>query len=161
MRVTPEGLRARQSGTPVAAARARAAAIDTPDDGVGSEPGFVIGAVELDQRTVELGQICERPSTDRLGNLAVDVRDRLEDALAPVAGSVPVTELDCFARAGRSARWHPGARDGAVAERHGDRQGRVAPGIENLDGFDACHVQVHLRISFRSNRSLSGRLATS
>ena len=108
-----------------------------PDGGVGSETSLVLGAVELDQGVVQLRDIGKRPSTDRLGDLTVDVADSSENALASVAGRVAVPELDRLPRAGRCAGRYACARNGAIAERHRHRQGRVASGVENLHGFDA------------------------
>ena len=53
-------------------------------------------------------------------------------------------------------RMDPGVGSSAVIEGHRDRQGRVTPRVENLHGFDACHVQVHLRLSFISNGRSGG-----
>ena len=66
------------------------------------------------------------------GDLAVDVADGLQDALAGVALLVAVAQLERFARAGRGARRHgrPAARAGL--ERDFDFDGGIAAGIENL-----------------------------
>ena len=107
-----------------------------PDGGVGAVPSLVLGAVELDQGVVQLRDISKHPSTDRLGNLTVDVADSSENAFATEASRVAVPELDCLPRAGRCAGGYACARNDAVAERHRDRQGRVTSGVENFHGFD-------------------------
>ena len=93
-------------------------------------------AVEVDQRLVERRLVERVEPVDRLGDLAVDVADRLRDALAELAR-----------RRRRAARWprtrRSRRREGTAArprapERSAtlDLDGRVAAGVEDLAGVD-------------------------
>ena len=78
------------------------------EDRVGAEARLVRRAVELDQRAVE-ARLVERVEADeRLGDLAVDVADRLRDALA-APGVAAVAQLDRLELAGRRAGRDRGA----------------------------------------------------
>ena len=74
-------------------------------------------------------------AAQRLGDLAVHVRDGLRDALAAVALAA-VAQLDRLELAGRRARGHGGAADGARVELDLDLDGGVAARVEDLAGVD-------------------------
>jgi hypothetical protein len=99
--VTPAGRRERQSGKPSAFAKARAAAIDTPTQSVGTEARLVVIAVEVDEHLIQLGLIVKPPTADGIGHLVVDAAGRFEDALPGEASGVTVAQLDGFARSRR------------------------------------------------------------
>src|SRR5205807_8897805 len=65
---------------------------------------LVLAAVELDQRLVDERLLGGIEPGDGLGNLRIDVHDRLQHALAAVALPVAVEQLDRLAAAGRGAR---------------------------------------------------------
>ena len=69
------------------------------------------------------------------GDLAVDVRDRLRDALAAVRVAA-VAQLDGLELPRRRAGRHRGAAEGARLERDVDLDGRVAARVEDLAGVD-------------------------
>ncbi len=73
------------------------------EDRVRAEPALVRGAVELDEPPVERLLIRDVHATDRVGDLDVDVRNRLGDALAAPRRAA-VAELDRFVHAGRCTR---------------------------------------------------------
>ncbi len=99
---------------------------------IGAEPRLVLGAVEFDQRAVEEGLLVRLETHHRLGDLGVDVLDRLQHTLAEVASPVAVTQLNRLARSGRGARRHRGAAHDAGLEQHVAFDGRVAARIEDL-----------------------------
>src|SRR5262249_19225880 len=66
------------------------------------------------------------------GDLPVDVRDRLEDALPAVTVLVPVAQLQGLARAGRGAGGHPRLPGRAAGEEHLDLEGGIAARVEDL-----------------------------
>src|SRR6185503_18414282 len=70
-----------------------------------------------------------------LGDLAVDVADRLRHALAAVLLAA-VTQLRRLELAGRRAARNGGAPGGAGAQDELDLDGRVAPAVEDLAGVD-------------------------
>ena len=103
-------------------------------DGVGAESGLVGGAVELDEQLVDRGLIQHVQADKRLGDLAVDVLDRLQHALAAVTALVAVAQLAGLVDAGGSAGGNGSAADGAVVQRDLDLNGGVAAGVQNLSG---------------------------
>jgi hypothetical protein len=111
------------------------------EDGVGAEPRLVGRAVELDQALVERLLLQRVRPRDRLGDLAVDVADRLGDALA-APGVAAVAQLGGLELAGRGAGRHGGAAGRAGAQHELDLDGRVAARVEDLagvDGLDLAH----------------------
>ena len=101
------------------------------EDRVRTEAPLVGRPVEVDQRAVEAFLIgCVAPA-QRLGDLAVDVADRLQDGLAAPRRPA-VAELDRLVDAGRGA-----GRDDRAAERAGvepdvDLDRRIAPRVDDL-----------------------------
>ena len=77
---------------------------------VGAEAPFVVGAVEVDHASIERALVVELAAEQRIAKLAVDVGDGFLHAFAEVARLVAVAQLDRFARSGRRARRHRGAR---------------------------------------------------
>ena len=81
--------------------------------GIGAQAGFVLGAVEVDQRFVEKGLLRRVQPQHRFGNFGVDVLYRFAHALAQVAVRVAVAQFDGFTAAGGSAGRHSSAAHGA------------------------------------------------
>jgi hypothetical protein len=73
---------------------------------------------------------------DRLGDLGVDVLDRLLHALAEEALLVAIAQLHRLARAGRRPRGHRGAPHGAGLDQHVGLDGGIAARIQDLAGDD-------------------------
>ena len=101
------------------------------EDRVRAEAALVRRAVEVDQRAVERLLVGGVAPAQRLGDLAVDVPDRLRDALAAPRRAA-VAQLDRLVHAGRGA-----GRDDRAAERAGlepdvDLDGRIAARVEHL-----------------------------
>ena len=69
--------------------------------GVGAEAGFVLGAVEIDQGAIDEGLLFGIQADERFGDFGIDVLDSLQHALAQVAGSIAIAQLDGFTRTGR------------------------------------------------------------
>ena len=103
--------------------------------GIGAETGFVVRAVERDERVVDQPLIEALEADDRLGDLPVDVRDGPLHTLAAVAVAA-VPKLDGLVGAGagpaRNRRPPPGARE----ELDLDLDGRVASRVEYLSRHD-------------------------
>ncbi|EAP76479.1 probable phosphopyruvate hydratase [Roseovarius nubinhibens ISM] len=106
------------------------------EDGVGTEAGFVVGAVELDHRFVDGDLFGGVKAQERVGDLAIDGGDGLEHALAHVAALVAIAAFDRLVGAGGGARGDGGAAHGAVFEDHVDLDGGVAPAVEDFAGVD-------------------------
>ena len=121
----------RYSGSPASAAAAFAAASEAPRIAFAPRRPLFGRAVEVDQRAVEAFLVgCVAPA-QRLGDLAVDVADRLQDGLAAPPGAA-VAQLDRLVDAGRGA-----GRDDRAAERAGlepdvDLDRRVAARVDDL-----------------------------
>ena len=107
---------------------------------VGAEPALVRRAVERDHRLVDrplIGGACR----DRLRDLAVDVGDRLQHALAEITLLIAVAQLERLAHARRCARRHCRASDCAPVERDVDFDCRIASRIENFAAVHPLYLQ--------------------
>ena len=113
---------------------------------VGSEARLVRSPVELEEEPVD-GRlvVCVHAGQGR-GDLALDVRDGPEHALAEVDTGVAVSQLDRLELPGRGARGHRSAADHARVERDLDLDGRVSPRVENLPRVNVSDL--HARSSF-------------
>ncbi|EXI73875.1 MAG: hypothetical protein AW07_02011 [Candidatus Accumulibacter sp. SK-11] len=100
------------------------------------EARLVFGAIEVNQRLVDERLFLGVETDDRLGNLGVDVLDRLQDALAEIAGGVTVTQLDRLARPGRRARRDRGPAHHPRLEEDVAFDGWVATRIQHFAGDD-------------------------
>ena len=116
------------------------------EDRVRTEPALVGRSVEVDQQLVERALIVRGDAGERARDLTVDVRDRLQHALAEVCRGIAVAQLDGLVLAGRRSGRDGRASEGARREPHVDLQCRIAPRVEEL----AC---VHL--GNRAHASLS------
>ena len=101
-------------------------------DGVGAETPLVWGAVRDDHGLVDPALVGCLAAHERRGELPVDVRYGLRDALAEVAALVAVSKLDRLELAGRGAGGDDGAAGRPVLERDLDLDGRVAAGVQDL-----------------------------
>ena len=118
-----------------------ATASDTPEDGVGAEPGLVVGAVEVDQDAVDVALVERVEPDERVVDLAVDVADRVEHALAAEAVAA-VAQLDRLELPRRRAGRDDGAAARPAVEDDLDLDRRVAARVEDLaadDVFDGAH----------------------
>ena len=102
------------------------------EDGVGAEPALVGGAVERDHGLVDLDLQLGVHAADGVEDLGVDRIDRLQHALAAVAGLVAVAQLDRLVHAGGGARGHRGAAHGAIFKYYINFDGGIAAGIEDF-----------------------------
>ena len=111
------------SGFFASAAAAWAAAIDTPR--MAFAPSLLLVGVPS-RSIIFLSSVplVELAADDGLGDLAVDVRDRLEHALAEIALLVAVAQLERLALAGRRARRHGRPAKRAARERDVDFDSR-------------------------------------
>ena len=85
---------------------------------------------------VEEGLLAGIEAEHRLADLGVDVLDRLQHALAAVACSVAVAQLDGLARAGGRAGRHGRAAHGAGLEEDVAFDGGIAAAVENFAADD-------------------------
>ena len=97
---------------------------------VRAEAPLVRRPVELDERAVKALLIGGVATAERRGDLALDVSDRLRHPLAPVRRAT-VAQLDRLVRAGRGARGHRGATEGAGLQQCVDLDGGVAAAVED------------------------------
>ena len=108
--------------------------------GVGAQVGLVVGTVQLDQGTVDVGLFSGIQAQHGLGDFGVDVLDRLQHALAAVALGVVVTQFDGFAGAGGSTGRHGGTTHHTGFEQDIALDGGVAARVDDLtpDNVDDC-----------------------
>ena len=104
--------------------------------GIRAQIGFEIGAVGLQQAGVEPALILGVESNQRIAQRTVDVRHRLEHALAAVALRVAVAQFHRLARAGGGAGRHRGAADDAGMQHHIRFDGGISAGIDDFTSPD-------------------------
>jgi hypothetical protein len=109
---------------------------------VRTEPALVRRAVQLDEGAVDELLVGAVEVADRFGDLAVDVRDRLRDALASPLRSA-VAQLDRLVHArGRSGG--DGRPAGTSLHLRVDLDGRIAARVEDLAGMHCDHPVLSL-----------------
>ena len=106
------------------------------ENGVGAEPRLVGRAVELDQGHVDRDLFFRVEAGNGVENFAIDRFHRPEHALAGKAGLVAVAQFDRLMGAGRGARGHGGAAEGAVLEGHIDLDRGIAARVQDFTGDD-------------------------
>src|SRR5207253_2820049 len=102
---------------------------------IGAEPFLVRRAVERQHLTVDLALV-GFGAGQRGSDLAVDVADRLQDALAEVPLRVVVAQLERLTSAGGCAGRDAGAAAGARSEDDVDFDSRIAARVEDFTSFD-------------------------
>ena len=107
---------------------------------VRAEPALRRRAVERDQGVVERALRVEFAADDRRRDFAVDVGDRLPDALAAVPPRIAVTQLQRLALAGGRAR-RDRRPSGPALDAHVDFDRRIAARIQNLAAVHARDLQ--------------------
>ncbi len=101
------------------------------EDGVGAQPGLVVGGVEGHQPEVEAPLVERLPTEQVVADLEVDAGDGAEHPLAHVpAAAVPA--LDGLVGAGGRSRRDDGAAASTRLEQDLDLHGRIAPRVEYL-----------------------------
>ncbi len=102
------------------------------EDGIRPEPALPAGSVQVDEDAIERCLVGGVETRQRLGHLAVDVGNGLQNALAQVRRAIAVPKLDCFVLTGRRARWNCRATERSRGEADIDLDGRVASRVEDL-----------------------------
>ena len=73
------------------------------EDRIGAQAPFVRASIEIDQDLVEAGLVEDVEAGHGLGDVEVDVLDRLQNTFARVPPPVAVAQLDRLVRARRRA----------------------------------------------------------
>ncbi len=118
------------------------------EQGVGAETGLVVGAVEIDQGTINGTLVCGILPTQGPGNFPIDVGNRLADTLAVPAQGIAIAQLDRFAFPGRGTRRHRRPTDRTILEMHLGLEGGISPGVEDFDGGDFLYSHDYVRVGF-------------
>ena len=113
------------------------------EDRVGAEAALVLGPVELDQDPVEQRLVARVGAAHFLGDLAVDVGDGLQDALAAVALLVAVAQLQRLALPRRSARGNGGPPGRPAGKQHLDLDRGVAARVQDLAAEHPLDCETH------------------
>jgi hypothetical protein len=103
---------------------------------VRAEARLVLGAVQRNQRFIDLGLIGSVHAADRIEDFAVRRIDRLAHALAEITRLVPIAELDRFMGSGRCPGRYGGPAARAVFEGDVDFDRRIAAAVEDFAGVN-------------------------
>ena len=104
-------------------------------DGIGAEATLGRRAVKFDQCRVERALVGSIHSAQAVGNLAVDVTNRVRDTLA-APGRATVAELNCLPLTRRRTRWHSSMATRTILEHDIDLNGRIATRVEDLSSVN-------------------------
>ena len=126
--IPPEGL-------PLAHRRGAGRRERDGEDGVCAELRFVLRAVQFAHGLIERALLPRVEAPQQLEYLVVDVRLRVQDALAAVARTVAVAQLDGLVRAGDAER--------AVLQPYLRFQCGIAAGIQDLASVNVYDGAVH------------------
>ena len=109
------------------------------EDGVGARacPCSACRRASIISASISAWRAGSRP-IKRGSDCLIDVGDGLEHALAAVARLVAVAKLHRLVLARRGAGRHGGGRDRSVVEAHANPDGRISPGIEDLERLNGC-----------------------
>ena len=113
------------------------------EDGVCAKLRFVLRAVQFAHGLIERALLPRVKAPQQLEYLVVDVRLRVQDALAAVARTVAVAQLDGLVRAGRGTGRHSGDAERAVLQPYLRFQCGVAAGIQDLASVNVYDGAVH------------------
>ncbi len=114
--LAPAPPRYRYKGKPKAVADARAAAMETAENRVRTEAPFILGAVELNHLLIERALVGGIEIGERVGNLAIHIFHRLENAFAEESLVVTVAQFDGFVLAGGGATGNDRPSLGSVGQ---------------------------------------------
>jgi hypothetical protein len=115
------------------------------EDGISAEARLVRRAVERNHGVVDLDLRLRIHAAERVEYFPIDGLDGLAHALAEIALTLAVAELDSFMRASRGPRRNAGAAARSVIEHDIDLDGRIASTVQNLAADnvdDGCHACV-------------------
>ena len=102
--------------------------------GVGTQVGFVVGAVQIQHDLVDIGLFVGVNADKGLGNVVVHVFHGFQYAFAEITRCVAVAQLQGFFLAGRCAAGHGCAAHNAAFQQNVAFNGGVAARIQNLAG---------------------------
>src|SRR5208282_4076502 len=88
--------------------------------------------IKIDQPGVERALVGRVHPAERFRNLAIDVRNCLQNSLAQVLALVAVTQFHGFMLAGGRATRHNGPRAGAAIQKNFSFNGRIATRVKHL-----------------------------
>ena len=91
---------------------------------------------------VDAALIASVVAGENIVDFVVYVPDSFEDAFAEIVLFVAIAKLECFASAGRCARWYGGTASIATFENYVSLDGWIAARVEDLAGFDEFNVAV-------------------
>ncbi len=103
---------------------------------VRAQPPLVGSAIKIDQSGVERALVGGVHPAERFRNLAIDVRNCLQNALAHVLALVAVTQFNGLMLTGGRATRHNGPRAGAAIEKNFSFNGRIATRVKHLASAD-------------------------
>ena len=112
-------------------------------NGIGTEAGFVVCAVKLDQGVVQKRLFAGIQANHSLCDLVVDILHSLQDTFAAVACGVAVAQFDGFTAAGGCTRGNGGTTHDAAFQQDIALHRGVATAVQNFtsnDVDDCTHV---------------------
>src|SRR5439155_26019959 len=121
------------------------------EDRIRAESRLVRRRVEPDQRGIDRPLVRRVEAGESARDLAVDVRDGVQDALAEVDPGITVAQLDRLEPARRRAGRHGRPTARARVELDVDLDGGVPARVEDLPGMDAAD-RAHRSRSFARSK---------
>ena len=119
---------------------------------VRSQPPLVGRAIQLDQPGVERALVGCVNSGEGFRNLAVNIGNCLQNALAEVLCLVTITQFDSLVLTGRRATRHDGPRTGAAIQNNFSFNGRIATRVKHLASTDIGNTaKRHKCVLYRSD----------
>ncbi len=111
-------------------------------NGVGTQLGFVLGAVGVDHGLVDGVDVGSIHADDSISDDGVDVLHGLGDALAQIAALVAVAQLQSFELAGGCAGRCAAPGHGAVGEGDLSLYSGVAAGVQDLTAQNVYDLKI-------------------
>jgi len=109
---------------------------------VGPQTRLVAAAVQIPHGLVHRLLLQGIEATDGRCNALLDVGDRLEHPLAPVATPVPIPQFMGLMGAGAGATGRHGPPQGSAFQLHFSLHGGVAAGVQHLPGHHCVNHQI-------------------
>ena len=111
--------------------------------GIGPQAGLVVAAVQVCHGLIHNLLLQGIEATDGRGDALLNVGDRLEHPLAPVAAPVAIPQLVGLMGAGAGATGHHGPPHGPAFQLHFSLHGGVAAGVQHLPSHHRVNHQIN------------------
>ena len=103
---------------------------------VRTQTALILGAVHFDHNRINCGLFSGVKPNQRVGQFAIDARDRLLNTFAHIARFIAIAHLNRLIGACGCTRRHSRAAQGAIFEDYIHLNGGVATAVENFAGVN-------------------------